>query len=295
MRLENDVERNVELWENPRGLPFENLPGFYWFAEVGSAKKGAVTLARHPERTTSALDRQGLVIFAFMNYGKGRTFFSAVDNTWRWRSGVDNRYFYRFWGQVIRFAATGRLLGKTPRFSIRTDKAEYTLGEPVSIEARVFDANMKPVSDPRVTVYHQAQGRGTTKDPAEIELELDPVRGQGVYHGTVPADRLGMHELWLGTSSEKLAFATFEVKIPALEFRDPRRQNALLKEFASVTKGGFFELDEVEKVLARVQGQTQSQRGTFSDDPLWNDSWVLLVFTGLIALEWILRKAARLL
>lgn len=294
MRLENDYERNLELWENPRGLPFENLPGFYWFAEVGSTKKGAVALARHPDRTTSALDRKGLVIFAFMNYGKGRTFFSAVDNTWRWRSGVDNRYFYRFWGQVIRFVATGRLLGKTPRFSIGTDKAEYTLGESVNIESRVFDANMKPVSDSYVTVYHSVPG-GDTKGPREIELALDPVRGQGVYHGTVPADRLGMHELWLGTVTEKLAFSTFEVRIPALEFRDPRRKNSLLRELASVTKGGFYELHEVRDVLEKVQGQTQSQRGTFQDDPLWNDTWVLLAFTGLIALEWILRKAARLL
>ena len=81
----------------------------------------------------------------------------------------------------------------------------------------------------------------------------------------------------------------------ALEFRDPRRKNALLKEFASVSKGGFFELYEVESILEKVKGQTQSRRGTFNDDPLWNDVWVLLVFTGLIALEWILRKAARLL
>ena len=64
----------------------------------------------------------------------------------------------------------------------------------------------------------------------------------------------------------------------------------LVASVDEIAQMGPWPIDEVEKVLARVQGQTQSQRGTFSDDPLWNDSWVLLVFTGLIALEWILRK-----
>jgi len=43
------------------------------------------------------------------------------------------------------------------------------------------------------------------------------------------------------------------------------------------------------------EGNNVQSPYTFNDDPLWNDVLVLLVFTGLIALEWILRKAARLL
>ena len=50
-----------------------------------------------------------------------------------------------------------------------------------------------------------------------------------------------------------------------------------------------------QAVVEKIKGQTQSRRGTFNDDPLWNDAWVLLLFTGLIAVEWMMRKTARLL
>jgi len=293
MRLVNDYERNVELWENPRRREFENLPGFYWFYEGGVAKHSAVVLARHEEKSRNALEDDNLVIFAFMNYGKGRTFFSAVDNTWRWRAGVDSRFFGRFWGQVVRFCATGRLLGETPRYSLSTDKTKYTLGETVNIESRIFDASMRPVDDPTVLAYHQADAE---EGPArEIELKLDPVRGPGAYHGTLIANRLGEHELWLGSTSEKLAFRPFNVTVPAVELRDPRRNVSLLNEIATLTGGASFELHELGQAIDRLEGRSQSLRGSFEDDPLWDDLWLLFVFTGLIAIEWILRRTVRLL
>jgi uncharacterized membrane protein len=293
LRLDNDPEQNARLWENKDGKVLEHLPGFYWFAEVGPAKKGAVVLARHPTKV-HPVDQRGLVVLAFMNYGKGRTFFSGVDNTWRWRAGVDNQYFYRFWGQVIRFAATGRLLGKTPRFRVTTDKPEYTLGENVDIEARVFDAEMKPSTEKSVTVHHQARAddaQGTDK----LELDLSPVEGQGAYRGAMVANRLGLHELWLGTENERLAFTSFEVAVPALEMKDPRRNQSFLDVAAKESGGAFFEVPDVLKAVERIQGESRARQGDITDDPIWDDLWVLLLFTGLIATEWILRKMVHLL
>jgi uncharacterized membrane protein len=293
LRLDNDLERNVKLWENKDGKLFEHLPGFLSFADVGRAKKGAVLLARHPTKM-HPIDQKGLPAFVFMNYGKGRTFFSAVDDTWRWRAGVDNQYFYRFWGQVIRFSATGRLLGKTPRFSITTDKLSYTLGETVSIECRVLDANMKPSTERTLTVYHQSKGE-EGRSPERLELELDPQEAQGTYHGGILASRLGLHDLWLGSETERQAFRTFEVLVPALELRDPRRNRTALEEAALLSNGGYFELQDLPQVIDKLEGESRTQQGDVEDDPVWDDSWVLLLFTALITLEWILRKVANLL
>ncbi len=291
MRLDNDRERNITLWENPQRRPFENLPGMYWFAKVGAAKKGAVVLAQHPSAAVPGEEDEGIPLLAFMNYGKGRTFYSGVDETWRWRAGEDTRLFGRFWGQVVRFVASGRLLGKTPRFSITTDKVSYTLGETVNIEARVFDANMKPVTDPQVKAY-QAAGAAA---PTELELDLDAVRGQGVYRGSVLANQLGPHEIWLGTTAEKLAFRSYSVAVPAIELRDPRRNSPLLEELAVSSEGKSYELYEVGELIDSIEGQSRSRRGRYEDDAIWDETWILLSFTGLIALEWILRKMARLL
>lgn len=290
MRLDNSRERNLQLWENRDGQDYAHLPGFYWFADVGKAKKGAVVLARHPTKVHPA-DQKGRVIFAFMNHGKGRTFFSAVDNTWRWRAGVDNQYFYRFWGQVIRFCATGRLLGRTPRYSIATDKSSYTVGETVSIDARVFDANMKPLTDPGLTVFHQARGG----DVEKLELDLDPVQGQGAYRGGMVATRVGLHDIWLGTEADRLAFRTFEVVVPALERRDPRRNVPLLRETAELSGGTYRELFDVTGVIGAIEGESRSQEGEVETDALWDEWWVLVLFTVIIGLEWILRKSVNLL
>ena len=229
-----------------------------------------------------------------MNYCKGRTFFSAVDDTWRWRAGVDNQYFYRFWGQVIRFCATGRLLGKTPRYGITTDKVAYTLGENVNVECRVFDANMKPSTEKTLTIYHQAQA-GEVKAPAALELDLDPIQGQGTYHGGLVASRLGLHDVWIGTETERFAFRSFDVAVPALELRDPRRNRALLEEVARLSGGTAIEIQDISTIADKLESEAHARQGDTEDDPLWDDLWLLLAFTGLISAEWILRKIVNLL
>jgi hypothetical protein len=294
LRLDNDLEANLKLWENKDGQHLEHLPGFLTFQETGKAKKGAIVLARHPEKV-HPVQKQGFVIFAFMNYGKGRTFFSAVDETWRWRAGVGDLYFYRFWGQVVRFCATGRLLNNTLRYSITTDKVAYTLGERVNIECRVFDANMKPSTEPTLKVRYQAQS--SDAGPAEvIELNLDPIHGQGTYHGGVVASRLGLHDVWIQAVSEsRVAFRTFDVTVPALEFRDPRRNSALLQEVAHLSGGRYLEIQDLPEVVDKLEGESQLRQGEVENEPLWDKFWVVLLFTGLISAEWILRKVVNLL
>jgi hypothetical protein len=293
MRLDNDREQNIRLWEDDDDQFYEHLPGFFWFAEMEREKVGATVLARHPRRI-HPIHRKGLVIFAYMNYGNGKTFFSAVDNTWRWRAGVDNLYFYRFWGQVVRFVATGRLLGSTPRYSISTDKAIYNIGETVKIDARIFDATMKPSTEKSWTAYHQAQGR-EGEPPEKIELALNPIKEQGTYEGTISAGLRGRHDLWLGTESERLAFRSFNVEVPALEARDPKLNRTLLEAVASVSGGQYFDLHEASGAAEKAQGVSRPKEGLVENDDLWDEWWVVLLFTCVIALEWILRKSVRLL
>jgi len=293
MRLDNDRDRNDRLWQNDDEQFFEHLPGFYWFAETKRVKAGAVALARHPERK-SGDDMKGLTVFAFMNYGKGKTFFSAVDNTWRWRAGVDNLYFYRFWGQVCRFVATGRLLGDTPRFQITTDKETYAIGEAVRVSCTVYDVSMKPSTERSITVFHQIQGREADA-PEQIEVTLNEVKGPGIYEGTIHASRRGRHDLWLGTETERAAFASFNVEVPALESRDTRLDRKLLREIAAASGGQYVGLANVMTVVDRLEGSTRAEAGLVENDDLWDEWWVAVLVTVVLAVEWILRKLVRLL
>ncbi|MBI4583953.1 MAG: VWA domain-containing protein [Planctomycetes bacterium] len=293
MRLDNDPARNVQLWENTDGIEENHLPGFLGFAEASKEKLGAVPLAVH-ESLSHPLHGPRL-IFATQSYGKGRTFFSAVDDTWRWRAGVDNLYFYRFWGQVIRYAAGGRLLGKTPRYSLSTDKSFYTIGERVTIDAKVYDANMKPSSEPKILVYHAIKGR--EQEAAEkIELQQNPIKGSGSYEGTLVAIQLGSHDLWLGTEAERLASRTFTVEVPPLEFRNPQMDRERLKKIAQLAEGKYYEFKDFGTAFESMAAGSRSVQIPVDErlDDLWDEPWVLLLFTAVIAAEWILRKVVKL-
>lgn len=293
MRLDNDPARNLQLWENEDGRFYDHLPGFFWFASVGRAKGNAVVLAQHPELTQPLSNPpKPLVIFAFMNYGKGRTFFSAVDNTWRWRAGVDNLHFYRFWGQVCRFVAAGRLLGKTPRYMITSDKEVYSIGDSVRVECQVYDANMNPSEDETISVYHQVQG-ATGEALQKIELSLH-LEGQGIYRGTISAGARGRHDIWLGTADERFAFTSYTVEVPALEARDTRLNRTLGQQIAGLSGGAYFDFSDVMKAVEKVQGITHTSEGLVEDDNLWDEWWVVVLITAVLAFEWILRKAVRL-
>ena len=293
MRLDNDPERNLQLWENEDGRFYEHLPGFFWFARVGRAKGNAVVLARHPQQLQPLSNPpKPLVVFAFMNYGKGRTFFSAVDNTWRWRAGVDNLYFYRFWGQLCRFVAAGRLLGKTPRYSITVDKEVYSIGESVRVECQVYDANMNPSEDETISIYHQEQDGGD-EDPQKIDLSLH-LQGQGVYRGTISAGARGRHDLWLGTPSDRFSFTSYTVEVPALEARDTRLNRTLGRQIAKLSGGAYFDFNEIMSAVGKIQGLSQTDEGLVEDDNLWDEWWVIVLITSILAIEWILRKTVRL-
>ena len=293
LRLDSDPDKNSALWERPAGGGLPGLPAFYWFARLEKEKASAIVLARHESELIPGSDRNRL-IFAYMNYGRGRSFFSAVDNTWRWRAGYDSLYFSRLWGQVIRFVASGRLRGNTPRYSIATDKTVYKIGETVKIDCRVFDADMKPSTDSTVTVFHRIQGR-EGEPPGRLELALSEAKGLGSYEGAVAASLRGRHDIWLGSEEERLAFRSFTVEIPALESRDPRLNRSLLETIAAASGGEYHELQDALDVVDRVEGVARSQEGSIDNDDLWDEWWIAVVFTGLLSAEWILRKMARLL
>ena len=44
--------------------------------------------------------------------GNGKVLFLGTDSAWRWRRGVEDKFHYRFWGQVVRWMAHQRHLSE---------------------------------------------------------------------------------------------------------------------------------------------------------------------------------------
>ena len=71
-----------------------------WVALVGGLLIAGCQAAREKEQ--ALLVQQG--------YGRGQVLFVGLDSTWRWRFKVGDKYHHRFWGQLVRWAASDKLL-----------------------------------------------------------------------------------------------------------------------------------------------------------------------------------------
>ena len=53
-----------------------------------------------------------LPLLVTRTFGAGKVLFMGTDGAWRWRKGVEDKYHYRFWGQVVRWMAYQRNMAK---------------------------------------------------------------------------------------------------------------------------------------------------------------------------------------
>ena len=293
MRLEPDLQQNIELWENNDRREDNSLAGLLWYYPAKRAKPNAVVLAVHPSDKNEQSELRPVIAYAYC--GLGISMFVGVDETWRWRAGVGDKYFYRFYGQAIRFLSTRILLGKTKRYSLATadGKTTYFLGEKVNVVASVLDRDYNPSTQPKQGICIEEAG-GNRRS---LDLELNPKR-QGEYLGSIIPTKVGPHKVWIGAIPDPkgaLAFITFTVEVPVLEKKDPRMNKELLQKMASLSGGKYYELYQMKEAPAAVQSIQETISTEVSEDPLWNKWQLLILFTALITVEWVGRKMRRLI
>ena len=91
-KLEDTEEANSRIWSL--------LPGFQWYGPALRAKAGSEVLAIHATES-NRFGRVPLVVTR--TFGSGKILYMGADAAWRWRRGVEDKYHYRFWGQVARW------------------------------------------------------------------------------------------------------------------------------------------------------------------------------------------------
>jgi uncharacterized membrane protein len=294
LRLEADPAASARLIEDPK----EGLPGFFWFALVKRAKPGATVLATHPVREHERYGK--LPLLAVQPSGRGRTMFVGLDETFRWRYLVGDLYFYRFWRQAITWLRQGRLLG-SKRFHVELDRPRYTIGERVRIAARVYDPYFRPSEEP----FQEAHVE-TPSGVREI-VRLAPVAGktghyEGTYAPTEPRDpndpsRTGLHRVWVGPEDEERdrAYAQFLCVVPNREFDDPTIDAKTLDLMATTSGGKFFTLRTVADLPKHVRTVRSSAAIEAREEDLGDAPLAFLLFALLITIEWIWRKALRMI
>lgn len=284
MRLSSNRDDNMMLWENQR----VGFKPYYWYYPVNKVKPAATVLAVN-NKTRSKL-------FVTQRYGRGRTFFSAIDSSWRWRYIYGDRYFYRFWGQAIRYVSKGILVGKGRQYYLRVDNSQYTVGDMVNITLKIVDNQTRePVEQDEWKVFYSAPGNRKK----EKILKRNPSE-KGTFQGSLVVSETGNYKIWFMTPEEqpKEISELFNVEAPLAESGKSELNDVDLKKIADKTGGKYLKIFDLEThlnalkpIVTSIPIQVRSQSILDKKDWIF---WALIMIISLLSLEWVLRKSFRL-
>jgi len=267
---------------------WQSLPGFYWFFPATKLRPGATALLVHPRQKAGD---QSVPVAATHYYGKGQVLYMGTDETWRWRANGGEKIFGRFWGQVIYQMGLPHLIGTPKRVQLALEKPENILGKPSTVYARVFDAEFRPFTGPKVN----GRLERTDAKPGEERsraIVLDPVPGlPGEYRALLSHDTVG--KFLLKVDEPVGASLDYRVGLPPQHELQVGAMDAEGLRQAALAAGGKFYREEDLHTLAANLQPLKATFLTRHETLLWN-SPMLLLFVSLIAIEWILRKFSNL-
>ncbi len=277
-KLADSPENNMALWNR--------LPGFQWYAPVLRAKIGSQVLAVH----SSESNAEGRIpLLVTKTFGSGKILFMGTDGAWRWREGVEDKYHYRFWGQVARWMAYQRNMagGDSMRLFYSPDRPRT--GQTLSLNANVMGADGEPLQTGQVAVQMVAPSGNVQT----IQLTSQAETGQwGLFTGAFVPIETGEHQATL-TCRETGATLQTTISVQGLQRERLGQPVNLspLQEIAAITRGQMVKPSDMEQVVAAIKNMPEpapeTRRIRLWAHPLW-----VGLLVGLMSLFWIGRKLA---
>ena len=273
--LAADADQNYALWKK--------LPGFYWYANVKKAKPGSTVLAVHE----NAREEYGRVpLLVTRTAGNGKTLFMGTDAAWRWRRGVEDKYHYRFWGQVVRWMAHQRHLATEEGIRFFFSPETPRRGEPVFLHATVFNRNGFPLEEGSVQVTIE-DGKGGSE---VLELEQEE-GGWGVFTGNFVPRSGGAYKATVvcDEADRRLEDVAINVEATVRERIGRPAKINVMRELSNITRGKWYGMDGMDELINKVSllPESRIQEERFQ---LWSSlPWAGLIVL-LLTLYWVGRK-----
>jgi hypothetical protein len=277
-KLADTPDENASVWES--------LPGFQWYAPVVKAKPGVEVLCVHREASN---EFGRLPLLATRTFGTGKVLFMGTDGAWRWRKGVEDKYHYRFWGQVVRWMAYQRNMAKGETMRLYYTPEQPALRQTMTLRANVMEKNGEPLAKGEVSARITGPtGRSETVRFSSSEDEW------GAFSSTYVPKEPGQHTMSLacretGSTIEATFFVQGSTKEPIGRAARPD----VLDEISRMTGGEMIPLNEWGKVRDLValipEPPPRVQR-----IPLWSHPLTAGVLIVLLSAFWVLRKVVGL-
>jgi hypothetical protein len=319
-RFVSDEAQNADIWNH--------LTPMLWYAKGYRRKLSAEVLAVHPTRlaeTGPGIARDELHPLVLQQFvGAGRVMFFGFDETWRWRQRLDEPRFNQFWIQTVRSLARVR----TGMIELSVERRIYRRDEPIRIAVRFPEDAPPPNSKDPIQVDVERRplsvpGRkGIDEEPVVETIQLSPRDGaRATFEALLPRTPEGEYRFVLKTPEVAGAKPNAEATVlpPVGELDKVRLNEPHLIQAARLSRKLPAQLAPVDSEEDSRHKEESSARGYYPLDkadgllddlpekprlvldqpcppiPLWNHWVVFATIFSLLAVEWVLRKRARLL
>lgn len=279
MQLAATPDENAKRWAS--------IPPLASVSPLGGPRAGATVLA-----VTGGPGGSPRALVAVQRFGEGRSMIFTGEASWRWRMLLpsDDRSYDRFWRQAVRWLAQ-----PAPDPVAITLPVAPAPGEPIPIAIAARDRGYTPRPDALVDVHVTAPSGRVETVRAEAASGGAPgfvamlrVPEPGVYRVAVDA-RQGAAPL--GSSSGTMLVGGVDP-----EMIDPRLNDDTLQRVARASGGAMIAWDraiDTTSLLARLSASVPTAVTAARRD-LWHTGWSFGVLAGLLAAEWLLRRASGL-
>ena len=298
---ENSEEQNATLWDS--------VPEMYWYHKAVRPKLGAAALLVQGFGKSGPASRREspTPLLVTSQVGRGRVLYQGFADLWRMRYPIElgPDALERFHGHVVQYLGMPKLLGRTARTEISTDREEYFAGDRIRVNARVLEKGTLDYSkaEKLSAVYTNLE------DPTiKGDFEMTPEPGaHGMFRAEIPANSIGRFSITLKDDSEEGAHADFSVMIPQVEMENPDMRKDLLENIAKASAASaknstdekspvrMYLADQAGELVKDIQEAQKEAPPVRRESPLWSSPLLLMLFTLVMGTEWLLRKRTDLL
>lgn len=295
MQISDHPGATEDVWRDMSSrLPVYSLSSFC------APKTAARTLIRAnlPSDVAAQNSDASIISSAFLCWqtvGRGRVVYIASPTVYQLRLRHGDRYHYRFWGQLIRWAVARDLSQGSRTVKLGTDRSRTAVGQNVQIFANLSDVGGRPVGDAEV----RAQASIDQTPVAQVEMKADPNipgRYQGEYvpsdAGTLTFQAVGADVTQLLQTegiSNPIETSLVVDPLQSTETEDTRANMPLLHQIAQLTHGQVVQPTAVQELIELTDLDPNVTEETVRT-PTWNRWNFLLLLCGVLCIEWTIRK-----
>jgi hypothetical protein len=290
MQLADQPDATNQVWKDmSRQLPIYGLSSYC------IPKPAARTLISASPATGTDADTGDKAFLCWQSVGRGRVVYVSAPAVYQLRMKFGDRYHYRFWGQLLRWAVARDLSQGSKTVKLSTDRSRASVGENLQVVANLSDPDGRPVSNAEMRVQASIDGNALSLIPLAADPKI-PGRYLGeltpTEEGTLLLQAMGADVTQLlereGIKNPITTSITVD-PMQSVETEDTRANIPLLNQIARLTGGQVVAPAAVSQLVDLLDLDPSVHEET-RRSPLWNRWSFLSLICGVLAVEWSLRK-----